>query len=406
MTLRRMTPRRLPVTRIDRYLLRRMLPRMGVALVITLMALLLERVLRLIDLVTTQGAPLELVVGMAVNLVPHYLGLALPVTFCIAVLTLLAALSRDNEIDALENAGWSLRRIGAPFVAMAVALAFVSLPLFGTLQPYTRYAYREIKHAAQHAGWSGRLEEGVFVETENGLVVSAGEIDPTGRVLSRVFVLQPDDDGKASVFTAERGLILPDQEARVVRLLLKEGRGLAGGGWIEFDDLTLEQTFDIDRNPFRPRGESERELTFAELYTRATGSDGLPGEPRYWAEFHTRLVRAVALIGVALMSIPLGVTRKRAPAWPRIAIAVAILVAFNELLQTAESLASLGRLDPALGVWGVGGAFMALGAWLFAVTPGQGAPSPLRLLLRRIDAVSGDLAETGRRLAGRLGLGS
>jgi len=40
------------------------------------------------------------------------------------------------------------------------------------------------------------------------------------------------------------------------------------------------------------------------------------------------------------------------------------------------------------------------------VTPGQGAPSPLRLLLRRIDAVSGDLAETGRRLAGRLGLGS
>lgn len=401
-----MTPRRFQVTQLDRYLLKRMLPRMGVALVITLMALLLERVLRLIDLVTTQGAPLQLVAGMAVNLIPHYLGLALPVTFCIAVLTLLATLSRDNEIDALENAGWSLRRIGAPFIAMAVVLALVSLPLFGELQPYSRYAYREIKHAAQNAGWSGRLEEGVFVQTADGLVVSAGEIDPTGRVLSRVFVLQRDEAGSESVFTAERGLIVPDQEARVVRLLLREGRGLAGGGWIDFDDLTLEQTFDIDRNPFRPRGKSERELTFSELITRATGADGLAPEPRYWAEFHMRLVRAVSLIGVALLSIPLGVTRKRAAAWPRIAIAVAILVGFNELLQTAGSLASLGRLDPALALWGVGGGFMVLGGWLYAVTPGQGARSPLRGLLRRIDIVSGDLASLARRLAGRLGIGT
>ncbi len=382
------------------------MPRMGLALLITLLALLLERILRLIDLVTTQGAPLGLVVGMAMNLIPHYLGLALPVTFCIAVLTLLATLSRDNEIDALENAGWSLRRIGAPFVAVAVVLAIVSLPLFGMLQPYSRYAYREIKHAAQNAGWSGRLEEGVFVETDNGLVVSAGEIDPTGRILSRVFVLQPDEKGRESVFTAERGLIVPDQEARVVRLLLKDGRGLAGGGWIDFDDLTLEQTFDIDRNPFRPRGEGERELTFSELFTRATGTDGMPPAPSYWAEFHARLVRAVALIGVALISIPLGVTRKRAPAWPRIAIAVAILVAFNELLQTADSLASLGRVSPALAIWGVGGAFMALGTWLFVVTPGQGAPSPLRLLLRRIDVLSGDVAELLRRAAARLGIRS
>ncbi|HUF86116.1 MAG TPA: LptF/LptG family permease [Thermohalobaculum sp.] len=401
-----MTRPRLALTRVDRYLLARMAPRMGVALVITLMVLVLERVLRLIDLVTTQGAPLQLVMSMAVNLLPHYLGLALPVTFCVAVLTLLAALSRDNEIDALENAGWSLRRIGAPLVGLAVILSLVSLPLFGVLQPYTRYAYSEIKHAAYNAGWTGRLEEGIFVETGDGLVVSAGEIDPTGRILSRVFVLQRDEDGAESVFTAERGLIVPDQQARVVRLLLRNGRGLVAGGWVDFDDLTLEQTFDIDRNPFRPRGQSERELTFRELLTRATGADGFPSEPRYWAEFHSRLVRAVGLIGVALMSVPLGVMRKRAPAWPRMALAVVILVGFNEMLQTAASLASLGRIDPALGIWGVGGGFMALGGWLYLATPGQGAPSPLRALLRRLDVVAGDLAAFGRRLAARAGIGS
>jgi lipopolysaccharide export system permease protein len=399
-----MTPRRFAVTQIDRYLLWRMLPRMAVALLITLLALLMERILRLIDLVTTQGAPLDLVVGMALNLVPHYLGLVLPATFSIAVLTALATLSRENEIDVLENSGWSLRRIGAPFIAAAVVLALISLPLFGLLQPYARYGYRAIKYAAENAGWSGRLEEGVFVNAGNGLVISAGEIDPTGRVLSRVFVVQREGETE-SVFTAERGLILPDPEARVVRLLLKDGRGLVAGGWLDFDNLKLSHEFEIDRNPFRPRGGTERELTFGELLTRASGADGLPPEPRYMAEFHGRLVRIFTVIGVALMSIPLGVTRKRAPVWPRAALALAVLVGFDQILQTVQALAGLGRIDPAIGLWGVWAVFTLGSAWLYAATPGQGAPSPLRGALRRVDALFVDAAALGRRLAGRLGIG-
>ena len=137
---------------------------------------------------------------------------------------------------------------------------------------------------------------------------------------------------------------------------------------------------------------------------RAKGDDGLPPEPRYMAEFHGRIVRAFALIGVALMSIPLGVTRKRAPAWPRIALALAILVAFDQILQTVQSLAGLGLVDPALGLWGVGAGFMLGAGWLYAMTPGQGAASPLRAILRRFDSLFTDLAVFGRRLGGLLGI--
>ena len=393
------------MTRADRYLLRRMMPRMGLALLVTLVALLLERILRLIDLVTSQGAPLRLVLDMAVNLLPHYLGLALPATFCIAVLTSLAALSKGNEIDALEGAGWSLRRIGVPFIAVSVVLAMISLPLFGVLQPYSRYAYRAIKYAAQNAGWSGRVEEGVFVDAGNGLVISAGEVDPTGRVLYRVFVSQREDNGDESIFTARVGVVVPEEGGKIVRLRLKDGRGLVASGWLDFDDLNLAQGIAMDQNPFRPRGGSERELTFGELITRATGADGLPPEPRYAAEFHGRLVRAIALLGVALLSIPLGVTRKRAPVWPRIVLAVGILVAFNQILQTVQSLAALGQVDPVAGLWGVGAVFMLGSAWLYVSTPGQGAPSPLRWMLRQFDLLAGDIGALGRRCAARWGGG-
>jgi len=393
------------VNQLDRYLLRRMAPRMGIALLVTLLALLLEKVMRLIDLVSTEGAPLELVLSMALNLVPHYLGLALPATFCIAVLTSLATLSRENELDALESSGWSLRRIGAPFIAASVVLALISLPLFGMLQPYSRYGYKAIKHAVRNAGWTGRLEEGIFVDAGNGLIISAGEVDPTGRILSRVFVIQLED-GSESVFTAQIGLILPDHEAQAIRLLLKNGRGLVADGWLDFDDLKLSREFEIDSNPFRPRGGSERELTLGELRTRATGADGLPPEPRYAAEFHGRLVRIVAVIGVALMSIPLGVMRKRAPVWPRIALALVVLLTFHHILQAVQSYASLGRVDAALGLWGVCAVFLLISGWLYAVTPGQGAPSPLRGMLRVLDSISTDLGALFRRLGNWLGLQS
>ena len=398
-----MTPRLWIFSKSDRYLLGRMLPRMGVVLVITLVILLMERVLRLLDIVTTQGAPLNLVIGMALNLVPHYLGIALPATFCLAILMALATLSRENEIDALENAGWSLRRIGVPFVLTAVILALISLPLFGVLQPYTRYGYRAIKYSALNAGWSGRLEESVFVNAGNGLLISAGDVDPTGRVLSRVFVMQRED-GRESIFTAERGLILPDQEARVVRLLLKNGRGLVAGGWLDFDDLKLAREFDIDRNPFRPRGGEERELTFGELLDKAGGADGFPSDPRYLAELHGRLVRIFSLIAVALLSVPLGVARKRAPIWPRAVLAIAILVGYDKAVQTLQSMAVLGKVDPALALWGVCGVFTLACGWLYAMTPGQGSPSPLRVFLRQLDLLSSDIARLGRRFGVWLGV--
>jgi len=393
-----MTPPRFRITAVDRYLLRQMAPRMGIALLVTVLVLLLERLLRLIELVSTEGAPLQLVLSMVLSLLPHYLGIALPATFCIATLTSLAALSRDNELDALENAGLSLRRIGAPFIAASVVIAMISLPLFGELQPYTRYAYRAIKYAAKNMGWSGRLEEGVFVDAGNGLVISAGEVDPAGQLLSRVFVLQREDNGTESVFTAEHGLIIPDQEKRVVNLLLKNGRGLLAGGWLDFNDLKLQREFEIDSNPFRARGVGNNELTFGELLDHAAGTGPLPPDPGFLAEFHARIVRSISVIGVALMSIPLGVTRKRGTVWPRIALALALMVAYNEVLQTVQSLAELGRVHPVAGPWLAFAAFMMIGIWLFATTPGQGAPSPIRTLLRGVDAITADATEAVRRL--------
>ena len=211
--------------RLDRYLLVLMLPRMAAALGVTLVALVLQRVLRLFDFVTGQGSPLGPVLGMALSLVPHYVGLALPVAFCIAVLGVVARLSEDSEIDALESAGWSLRRIGLPFVGAAAVLALLSLALFGFVQPYSRYAYYELRNDVLNAGWDGRIEGGVFLELGEDMILSARTVDATGRGLHRVFLLQTGERGRVAT-TARRGVVVPRPETGTVTLVLLEGRRL------------------------------------------------------------------------------------------------------------------------------------------------------------------------------------
>ncbi len=383
---------RFRLTTIDAYLLRLMATPMGAALTVTLAALLLERVLRLFELLTGKGAPLGLVLSMTLNLVPHYLGLALPAAFAVGIIAVMTSLSSENELDAMESAGWSIRRIGAGFIACAGILAFVSYVLFGYLQPYSRYAFSAVRNELVNAAWDARVEAGVFINAGDGTTISAEEVDPTGRFLTRVFVLQKEPDGGERILTAARGVLIPNVQLHTLRLRLVDGVAVSIGrdeGELSatFDSVMLEREFDLDNTQFRPRGGSERELTQEELLIRMRGEDGLPVEPRYAAEFHGRLVRALAMLGVPLIAVPLAVAGKRSPLWRRIAAALAVLVVFQNTMKAVEGLASNGSVDPVLGIWGICAVYFALGIWLFTTTASQGTDGIARRMFVWFDSV-------------------
>ena len=52
---------------------------------VTVVALLLERALRLLDMLSQSSARFGSVAELTANLLPHYLGLALPVAFFVAL---------------------------------------------------------------------------------------------------------------------------------------------------------------------------------------------------------------------------------------------------------------------------------------------------------------------------------
>lgn len=341
------------LTTIDRYVLASCLPLLGGALAVALVALLMERLLRLFRLVTGGGGPIDLVAWMALNLVPHYLGLALPVALFIAVHGVVTRLDGDSELDAIRGAGIPLRRAGRAFFLLGLVLAAVNLTVVGWLQPIGRYQYRALAHAVSQNLWDGTLPAGVAVAIDDGLVVAAARVEGGGARLSKVVVRHELPDGSVLTTVARRGRLALADDRVHMRVQLEDGvqmrHGTEGGSQpIAFTGLTDIVAVRVVPVPFRPRGAEERELTLPELLAgHATVS-----AHRQAAELHGRLARTAALPVLPMLAFGLAVAGKRVPRGLGLAAGVAVLFAFHHALLTGESLAEAGQMAALPAAWG------------------------------------------------------
>lgn len=375
---------------IDRYLLRLLAWPLAGCLGLTIVALLLERVLRLLDALSQSSARFDYVMQLAVNLVPHYLGLALPVAFFVALFIVISKLSDGSEIDALLAGGQSLERIAAPFVCIGLALAVFSVAVFGYMQPYSRYAYRAVMHAAVNAGWNGRLSGGAFID-DDGSLMTADAADLAGQTLTRVFIRRPDAAGREELITAASATLQVAPDGKTVTMRLKSGRRIgsdARGAWrsLAFDDLTTQAPLKAAAGLLRARGGDERELTLNELARQAASPNPVVPKPTLLAELYGRLARAAFLPFLPLLAFPLGLAAKRGNRAPGLLLAGVLLLAFQHSLLLGQSLAEAGRVAPLPAVGGPFLIFTGLAVWLFVGSRTRPGDTPISRLVLAMSA--------------------
>lgn len=356
--------------RLDRYLLRQFLGPLAVALGVLLTALLLQRLLRLFDLAAAAGARLVTVFEMALNLVPYYLGLSLPMAFMAAIFLSVARLGDDHEIDVMLASGRSITRIATPFFALAGLLAAFNLLLLGELQPLARYAYHVEAYRVAQTSWNAKISPYVFIDSGQGFVFSADTAEPDGRHVGRLFMERRVDDAE-EVTTAERGffhpsadgngaLVLDLENAVVLREVEKPFGDDSGVQTLRFSTGRADHDFAPDPAPFRARGEGASEMTFGELRAKA-GTGDAPAA----AEFHSRLARALTLPLLPLIALPLGIASRGGRRAPGIVFAAIALLVLNHALGFGTSLASRGHVHAATAVWAPYGLFALVSLWVF-----------------------------------------
>jgi len=385
---------------IDRYVLRKAIAPLLAGTVVVLLALLLERLVRLLDLVVNKGSPISLIFKLLLNLTPHYIGIALPAAFFLAMLVAVHRLSTDSELDALQSFGLGLQRLLAPLTGVAILLMVLMIVVTGYVQPYSRYAYRALIYAITHATLQYGLEEGVFVHTVKGTTLMAQEISSDGRRLLKIFVNQDRGGGRSVTTTAVEGLLLSSDNDLRPTLRIYDGVQIMTDengrtSVLTFDQFNWPLDLSSELSPFRWRGKDERELTLTELWRGIEAAKNGAEKAELRSEFEARIVRSLSLLFLPLLAIPLGQAGRRGRRVYGFVFGLVLLALYNNLLQFGEKLADDGVVSTAVGLWVPFALLAAFSLALFLwVARGPRRFPPDVLLARAEEAV---LSAFGRR---------
>lgn len=393
---------------IDRYLLRQIIPTIAVILFIAAVILLMERLMRLLDIAVGNGVSTLVVFQMLFYLIPYYIGLALPIALFLGVLLAFRKLSSQSELDAIHSCGIGMSRFIRSALVLALLMTGLNLLLTGYVQPYTRYLFRAVMFNITSGVIEQGIGEGVFMNLPNGYTLRVEQSRGGGRELYGVFAHKQEADGHIVTLTAKRGELMTGRMDGTVSLRLYEGNRS------EWDPATkaattLEfQVFDWPLNladlvRFRGRGGDERELTILELLrgyrlNLLEGREGVTAEVNpapekppeetiapsaVASEFHGRLVFSLSMLLLPILAAPLGIMTSRASRSFGLVLGLLILVSYHKVLEfTGAYAASTGAPAGAM-LWTAFGVFALGTMYLFYITERRaGTPPVLRMEAR------------------------
>ncbi len=358
---------------LDRYILRAVLTPLIIALCIAGMLMLLEHMLRLFDFVLAEQGPVDVVWRMLSNLVPHYLGLALPLGTFIGILLAFRTLSLSSELDALNSSGASVTRLMRPVYGLVIALMVFDFLLVAYIQPYARYKYQEIRFDVTSGAFGIKIPQGEFVKISDSVTIRLGKISPETHEAEGIYVEERDAAGGLAVITASSGGISTTPDITRLILKLRSGRQVFLDAKGDSVNALSFETFDLEVElpaiaAFRARGDDDQEATMDEILRVLTSSDprSNPHWNEYRAGFHWRIIHPLTFLVIPILAVAMGVSGRRRTSNVKPILGVAILIVYHELLEEwGKVVAREGLMSPYLSMWGIFAVFLVLSVILY-----------------------------------------
>ena len=380
-------------TAIDRYVFRLVLmPMLGVfALAASL--LMLEKMLRLMEFVSTEGGPVTIVFKMLVNLIPEYAGLAIPLGLMLGILFAFRKLATTSELDVMRAVGLSYTRLLRVPYLMTFALMGVNFAIVGYWQPLARYSYEQMDFELRSGALGASIRVGEFTAIEDRVALRIERSEDEGRRLLGIFARIADDRGQVLSISAREGRFLANRENRnTIILRLADGtivQDIPGQTprVLSFSqhDLPIDLPA-IER--FRERGDENREYLLPELLQlgwsdESTAAERAGGQ----AAFSYRMVEVLMMLMLPLLAVALAIPPKRSTSALGVFISIVMVVAYHKVNQYGQSVAELGRVDPLLALWGPFALFATLIVWMYfrvAFVPGGQAIGALEAFYAKL----------------------
>ena len=371
--------------------------------------LVLDKMLKLFDFVATEGGPVSLVFRMLANLLPEYASLAIPLGLMLGILFAFRKLATSSELDVMRAVGLSYNRLLRVPYMITLALAALNLVIVGYLQPLSRYYYEQLQFELRSGALGASIKVGEFTTLKDKMALRIEQSEEDGRRLLGIFARVNSARGQMLTISAREGrfLALKDQPDTII-LRLTDGQIIQDQPGqtprvLSFSshDLPIDLPA-IEK--FRQRGDKNAEYLLPELL-RVGWSDQVSQEVRNQtrASLNYRLVEVVMMLLLPLLAVALAIPPKRSTSPLGVFVSIVLVVAYHKVNEYGQAVAALGRVSPALALWGPFVVFAALIIWMYwrvAFVPGgqaigalervaTGLGKRLRSLMARRKARSG-----------------
>lgn len=366
---------------IDRYIFRLvLLPMLGV-FVLAASLLMLDKMLKLFDFVATQGGPVGVVFKMLANLLPEYASLAIPLGLMMGILLAFRKLATSSELDVMRAVGLSYTRLLRVPYMFALALALLNFAIVGYLQPLARYYYQQLQYELQSGALGAAIKVGEFTTLQDRVALRIEQSQDDGRRLIGIFARVANEKGQVLSISAREGSFLALRDSpNTIILRLSQGQiiqDMPGEAPRVLSFTRHDLPIDLPAiERFRGRGGDgeQREYLLPQLLQIGWNKD-LPRSERVslQADFNFRMVEVMMMLLLPLLAVALAIPPKRSTSSLGLFVSIVLVVAYHKVNQYASDVASLGRINPILGLWGPFLVMAALILWMYyrvAYVPG------------------------------------
>ncbi len=343
---------------LDRYIIREIGPSLLLGLGVFTFVLLLNEILRYAQILISQAASLNHVLGILANLLPSVLCVTIPMGVLLGILIALGRMAADSEITALRASGVSLYRMLRPVLVSAAFGWAASSYLIINVLPDSNQAVRKLFFQVLTSKVQTDIRPRVFYDNLFPNLMFLVLDIPTGSdTWQNVFLADLSNPGSPQITLARQGQLIIDSEKRTVNFYLRSG---------ESHKVTYDRPGDYDRQMFGetvlpvqggsffpaedvnvPRG--PREMGFEQLY-QAHQSTNLPV---YLVEIHKKFSIPFACFVFGILGLAFGVQNRREGRSWGFVLSIGLIFIYYVLIKLGEEMAIQGRLPPVLAMWGV-----------------------------------------------------
>jgi lipopolysaccharide export system permease protein len=372
------------------YILKEILPIFFIGLMIFTFILLMDKILKLIELIVSRGVNLFQILKLLSYISPSFLVFTIPMAVLLSVLLAFGRLSTDSEITAFKASGTSLYQLFLPVIVFSVSAYLVTTFLVFYGLPWGNQGFKNTLFEIAQSKADIEIKERVFDDTFDGLVVYVDRVPIQGKRMQGIIIYDERDHEKLTTIFAREGLLANNPKSQEVLLKLfsgdihrleKQNRVYQKVKFDTYDlKLELSKAFTAIGKKLKDKEMSLDEIEEKIEQMRKRGQDTTSLE----VEAHKRYAFPFACIIFGLVGVPLGIQPRRSGRSYGFVFSIAIILAYYISITASEILAVRHAMPALLAGWAPNVLFACLGIYLLVKTAKE---SPFKLSIWLNEAI-------------------